>query len=339
LTWVAIATGAVGWAIWYDRKRTSHPDYKKNLVEKRRSELIEKRKKEDPFYLVNTIELLPDKDINNPTAIQTFTMKMIQEGETLLEGGKQLEGCSYIAVGLSYMPHQQFQQTLMQLQQGLPREIVMKIGQLGAKSRARVQQQRMSVMMGQQNSAKNAGGDTKEIEEKPAAEKETEDIGPEDVDSIDGDTEEKIVELDSSDDEQEDLKNDENEDKQEEAPKPETTEPEPKTEETVEAPKVEETTEVVQKAEEVVVEQAAVVESEKEEDEEEEEEVKNDEEEIDSQEPEVMREREPEIVKQEEIEQAKQEMLQNNKSDSDNDTDAENEQIQSSEQGDEDELD
>ena len=44
------ATAFVGWAVWYDKRRRSRPDYKKNLVEKRKNELIEERKKNDPSY-------------------------------------------------------------------------------------------------------------------------------------------------------------------------------------------------------------------------------------------------------------------------------------------------
>ena len=44
------AAGFLGWAVWYDKHRRSKPDYKKNLVEKRKNELIEERKKSDPAY-------------------------------------------------------------------------------------------------------------------------------------------------------------------------------------------------------------------------------------------------------------------------------------------------
>merc|ERR1711981_1483682 len=85
----------VGWAIWYDRRRTTHPDYKKNLVEKRRNKLIDEQRKKDPTYYVKDIPLCDDP--RNQMKVQTYTMSQIQKGEEFLEQDDHQQGAAYIA--------------------------------------------------------------------------------------------------------------------------------------------------------------------------------------------------------------------------------------------------
>ena len=46
------------WAFWYDLKRRSRKDYKQNLVEKRVSDLLDRRIAHDPYHLVKSLDLI-----------------------------------------------------------------------------------------------------------------------------------------------------------------------------------------------------------------------------------------------------------------------------------------
>ena len=133
-------------------------------------------------------------------------MKNIQKGEELLESGDHQQGAAYIACGLAYMPDQMYRATLQQLAQGLPAPVVGLVQECGTVARPRAKRQQMEILTGGSARAA-AGGDTralgkaniKEIEEGDQAgdksdkdEEEEEDDGPQDVDSIDGDTEEVL---------------------------------------------------------------------------------------------------------------------------------------------------
>merc|ERR1712050_282915 len=197
------ATAFVGWAVWYDKRRRSRPDYKKNLVEKRKNELIEERKKNDPSYYVNEIPLC-----TTPTSqqqIQIYTMQNIQKGEEFLEVQEYQKGAAYIACGLAYMPEQMYLATLQQLAQGLPPQVVKLVRECGLVARPRAKKQQMEFMFKKQEKSALSQGDAKiqEVSEVQAEKIEKEESKPieepEDVDSIDGDTEEAPAEEESKD--------------------------------------------------------------------------------------------------------------------------------------------
>lgn len=199
------------WAVWYDNHRRSKPDYKQKLVEKRKEELRQKRIKEDPLYYVKTLPIY-EGDVNNMQAVQMYMMEAMQEGEQLLAtgGDGMKKGCAQIAIAMSYIPMQQRQMAFAQLAQTLPREILVLMQKMMPIAASRVQTQRLQSMFKNQNNV--AGGDNviasardssalpaNDIIREVNANDENKDDGPDDVDSIDGDSEERVVEVDTLD--------------------------------------------------------------------------------------------------------------------------------------------
>lgn len=183
------------WAAWYDHYRRSRPDYLDKLVERRKSELLEERKRNDPLYHVKNLPLASNP--NDPMTVQSFAMELMTEGEGAIEKGDKSLGASKIALGLAYFPAQQIQMIMMQLAQSLPQDIVMMIRERLNTARGRVQTQRIESMMGAKKMTDASSGisrlqdnATPVITEKPKDEE-----GPDDVDSIDGDSEERVVEV------------------------------------------------------------------------------------------------------------------------------------------------
>jgi len=179
-----LACSAVGWAIWYDRYRRSKPDYKAKLVEKRRNEILKKREQSDPFSYIKTISLC-----ENPMdrqAIAMYTMEQTGKGEVLLDQGQHQKGAAHIAMGMAYMEQAQIQMVLSQLSMQLPQGIIQLILQFMRVAKGRTNAQMMEQMFKRQDNQEK--GDMPAI----SARKNDE---PEDVDSIDGDSEEKIIEI------------------------------------------------------------------------------------------------------------------------------------------------
>ena len=200
----------LSWAAWYDHHRRSKPDYLDNLVEKRKNELLENRRKNDPLYLVKSLSLCSKPD--DPMAVQEYAMNLMTEGEMELEADKN-RGASKIALGLAYFPMQQLQMIFMQLSQSMPQDILLLIRERLNVAKARVQSQRIESMMAAQNKKKEseaadkpksaiehlssqAAGPIREITQSVDEE-------PKDVDSIDGDSEERIVDLGEVEDKEE----------------------------------------------------------------------------------------------------------------------------------------
>ena len=198
------------WAVWYDNYRRSKPDYKEKLVEKRKEELRQKRILNDPLYHVKNLPLY-EGDVSDMAGTQRYMMEMMQEGEAqLVPGGDVKKGCAMISIGMSYIPLQQRQMAFAQLAQALPQEVVMLLQKMIPVAAGRVQSQRVQKMFGAKGVMSGAG-DVKDSSELPKDDlikeisagvgtdkKKVDDDGPDDVDSIDGDSEEvKIVELES----------------------------------------------------------------------------------------------------------------------------------------------
>jgi len=187
ITGTAVAT--VAWAFWYDSYRRSKPDYKKKLVEKRRNEIIKKRELADPFSYIRTIELC--KNCMDRTAIAQYTMEQTGKGEMLLDQGEHQKGAAHIAMGMAYMEQAQIQMVIQSLQMQLPQGIVQLILQYMRVAKSRTNSQMMEQMFSKQADG-NAVGDAPIVSGKKEE--------PQDVDSIDGDSEEKIIEIEDEED-------------------------------------------------------------------------------------------------------------------------------------------
>ncbi|XP_065200997.1 mitochondrial import receptor subunit TOM20 homolog isoform X2 [Planococcus citri] len=102
---------AIGYCIYFDRKRRSDPDFKKKLREKRKArsqaEKAAKSARKSQF-----------PDFRDHEAVQTFFLQQIQLGEELLGQGKIDECVEHIANAVSVCG--QPQQLLSVLQQTLP---------------------------------------------------------------------------------------------------------------------------------------------------------------------------------------------------------------------------
>jgi len=184
-------TAFLAWAVWYDHYRRNKSDYKSKLVQKRKNELLAKREKSDPYFYLKSIALCSDPQ--NPMAQQTYMMTEIQKGEELLQMNEIQKGAGHIAMGLAYLPQQHLMMTLQQLAMGLPREVLALVQEYIRVAKGRTQKQQMELVMG-------AASSQREKTPQPAGTPQLKDIEPtqepEDVDSIDGDTEPKVIESD-----------------------------------------------------------------------------------------------------------------------------------------------
>ncbi|THD19279.1 Mitochondrial import receptor subunit TOM20 [Fasciola hepatica] len=106
-----IAAGAglcfVGYCIYFDRKRRSHPDFRTNLIKKRRQQALEAQK-------ASNIPLPP---LGDPAALHKFFLEQIQQGELSLSLGAIEEGVQHFAVAVTVCG--QPSQLLQVLQQSL----------------------------------------------------------------------------------------------------------------------------------------------------------------------------------------------------------------------------
>lgn len=118
--------------------------------------------------------------------IAMYTMEQTGKGEVLLDQGQHQKGAAHIAMGMAYMEQAQIQMVLSQLSMQLPQGIIQLILQFMRVAKGRTNAQMMEQMFKKQD--KQERGDMPPV----SARKNDE---PEDVDSIDGDSEEKIVEI------------------------------------------------------------------------------------------------------------------------------------------------
>merc|ERR1712004_839834 len=186
ITGTAVAT--VAWAFWYDSYRRSKPDYKKKLVEKRRNEIIKKREDADPFSYIKTIKLC--ENCMDRGAIAQYTMEQTGKGEVFLDQGDNQKGAAHIAMGMAYMEQAQIQMVLQSLQMQMPQGIIRLIMQFLRVAKSRTNSQMMEQMFSKQ-------GESKAVGDAPVVSGKKEE--PQDVDSIDGDSEEKIIEIEDDD--------------------------------------------------------------------------------------------------------------------------------------------
>lgn len=201
------------WAFWYDHYRRNKPDYKSNLVKKRKQQLIEKREANDPLSYIKKIPL--PKNCTDPLELQKYQMEHLTKGELKLANPATSDnGCAHIAMGLGFMDGRRSAMVLQQLTMTLPRDVVEKIRFYLRTAQARFESQVLQSIMNK----------NKKLNNQPVLQKITpkNNQEPEDVDSIDGD-DEKIVLKDEQQlpsikgekkESKNDKENDENESKQ-----------------------------------------------------------------------------------------------------------------------------
>ncbi|KAF5397046.1 Mitochondrial import receptor subunit TOM20 B [Paragonimus heterotremus] len=109
LPMLAVGAGVcfVGYCIYFDRKRRSAPDFRKNLMKKRRQQALDAQK-------ASTISLPP---LGDPGAMHKFFLEQIQLGESALSTGALEEGVQHFAVAVTVCG--QPSQLLQVLQQSL----------------------------------------------------------------------------------------------------------------------------------------------------------------------------------------------------------------------------
>ncbi|XP_007238585.2 translocase of outer mitochondrial membrane 20 [Astyanax mexicanus] len=109
----ALALGLSGalfivYCIYFDRRRRSHPDYRRKLRERRRNQKLAQEK--------SGLAKLPD--LKDPAAVQQFFLDEIQLGEELLAQGDYENGVDHLTNAITVCG--QPQQLLQVLQQTLP---------------------------------------------------------------------------------------------------------------------------------------------------------------------------------------------------------------------------
>merc|ERR1712107_759689 len=110
--WAGLGTAAfLGYCIYFDRKRRSHPDFRRKLREKRKAA---NKSRGD-----NDGAALPD--FSDQEAVQRFFLQEVQLGEELLATGDISNGVEYLALAVAVcgQPHS----LLSVLQQTLPPQI------------------------------------------------------------------------------------------------------------------------------------------------------------------------------------------------------------------------
>ncbi|KAK4467320.1 hypothetical protein MN116_008940 [Schistosoma mekongi] len=115
-----VAAGAgiifVGYCIYFDKKRRSHPDFWKNLRKKRiKQKALEAQK----------LSSFPLPPINDHNAMQRFFIQQIQQGELALKMGSLDEGVNHFAIAVSVCG--QPNQLLPVLQQSLSPAVFLRL--------------------------------------------------------------------------------------------------------------------------------------------------------------------------------------------------------------------
>merc|ERR1712083_739602 len=142
--WAGLGTAAfVGYCIYFDSKRRSHPDFKLKLREKRKAASKGQSKSTGPQ--------LPD--FSDQEAVQRFFLQEVQMGEELLATGDIQNGVEHLslAVAVCGQPHS----LLSVLQQTLPPQIYQLLLQNLDVAQQKVRMHASSSMM---NSMMRGGG-------------------------------------------------------------------------------------------------------------------------------------------------------------------------------------
>ncbi|CAH8454242.1 unnamed protein product [Schistosoma turkestanicum] len=92
--YVAVGAGIifVGYCIYFDKKRRSHPDFWKNLKKKRMEQKALEAQNSSSF---------PLPPVNDQAAMQKFFLEQIQKGEAALSMGFLDEGVNHFAIAVA----------------------------------------------------------------------------------------------------------------------------------------------------------------------------------------------------------------------------------------------
>jgi len=134
--WAGIGTAAfLGYCIYFDRKRRSHPDFRRKLREKRKAASRGGGSNSGPQ--------LPD--FSDQEAVQRFFLQEVQLGEELLATGDITNGVEHLALAVAVcgQPHS----LLSVLQQTLPPQIYQLLLQNLDLAQKRVRQHASSSML------------------------------------------------------------------------------------------------------------------------------------------------------------------------------------------------
>jgi len=134
--WAGIGTAAfLGYCIYFDRKRRSHPDFRRKLREKRKAAARGGNDSSGPQ--------LPD--FSDQEAVQRFFLQEVQLGEELLAAGDISNGVEHLALAVAVcgQPHS----LLSVLQQTLPPQIYQLLLQNLDTAQKRVRQHASSSLM------------------------------------------------------------------------------------------------------------------------------------------------------------------------------------------------
>lgn len=109
------ASAFISYCIYFDKQRRSHPDFKKKLLQKRKTEQTASENKNKVVF----------PDLRNVAEVQQFFLQEVQLGEQLLESGQVDEGIDHLtnAIAVCGQP----QQLLSVLQASLPPDIFAKL--------------------------------------------------------------------------------------------------------------------------------------------------------------------------------------------------------------------
>jgi len=144
-----VSSAVIGYCIYFDHKRRSHPDFKKKLREKRR------KTKQGGAGSGGITFVMPD--FRDQQAVQNFFLEQVQLGEDLLAQGQIETGVEHLAMAVAVcgQPHA----LLGVLQQTIPPQIYALLLQSLEKAQRRVRASAASSIPGlASRTAPSAGG-------------------------------------------------------------------------------------------------------------------------------------------------------------------------------------
>ncbi|KAL3312564.1 WD repeat-containing protein 63 [Cichlidogyrus casuarinus] len=83
--------GIIGYCLYFDHKRRNHPNFKKNLIKKRKQQRLEE----------SQMDNLDLPDLNDTEAVQEFFLKQLHLGETVLAVGDIEAGIKHFATAVA----------------------------------------------------------------------------------------------------------------------------------------------------------------------------------------------------------------------------------------------
>jgi len=133
----AAAAAFIGYCVYFDHKRRSHPDFRKKLREKR---------KQNQTGAKDGAAVIKVPDLRDQEAVQSFFLDQVQLGESLLAQGQIEAGVEHLAMAVAVcgQPHA----LLGVLQQTIPPQIYALLLQNVEKAQKKVRAAAASMMGG-----------------------------------------------------------------------------------------------------------------------------------------------------------------------------------------------